>query len=343
MMSCCAWSRRKKSDNVDTGNCDLLYEKDHGYAWMIALFSFSVHIFTYGISWSVGVFFVLFLNAFHTAKGVTAWPGSLNTATMYLVGPISSMLTNKFGCRPTVILGGVISAIGLGTSAFATNIYHLYITFGIVTGVGFGIAYLPGIVIVSQYFEKKRTLAIGVAASGIGFGSFIYPPMIDALNNQYGWRGALLMLSGITLNICVAGAFMRPFKITLLVPFLTHYGTLLAYSAIFGFCSAAFGILLPGIICQFLGSEELATGYGVLMTFEAVGTMLGGPAAGFMYDMLLSYNTSFFVGGGIIVISSLCMIVPYLREKRHGINTLEVVSNENENMLMEKGSNNAST
>ncbi|CAH1785202.1 unnamed protein product, partial [Owenia fusiformis] len=210
MISCCAWSRRKKSDNF--GNCDSFYEKDHGYAWMIVLFSFSVHIFIYGISWSVGVFFVLFLNAFHTVKGVTAWPGSLNTATMYLVGPISSMLTNKLGCRPTVILGGVISAIGLGTSAFANNIYHLYTTFGIVTGVGFGIAYLPGIVIVSQYFEKKRTLAIGVAASGIGFGSFIYPPMIDALNNQYGWRGALLMLSGITLNICVAGAFMRPFK-----------------------------------------------------------------------------------------------------------------------------------
>ncbi|CAH1785204.1 unnamed protein product [Owenia fusiformis] len=383
----------------------------------IVVASCCCHCFVYGISWTVGVFFVMFLDAFQAKKGVTAWAGSLNTACCYAVGPISSMLTNKFGCRPTVILGGVISAIGLGTSAFATNIYHLYITFGIVTGIGFGFVYIPSVSIIAPYFKKKRALAYGVATAGIGIGSMVYPPIIDALNNQYGWRGTLLILSGITLNICVAGAFMKPFKstiddargkvkerlfnvgifrsvdflilcmnnmlfcfgvsvvythlaeyalqmdiggressilfsvigisnflgrfvfgfignhplsndilvylfgflipgiATLLVPLLTQFESLLIYATIFGTFTSVFGVQLASIVCQIIGEDQLATGFGVLLPFEAFGTMLGGPVAGFMYDGFESTG-SFFVGGGALVLSATIMIVPYLREKR---------------------------
>lgn len=49
-------------------------------------------------------------------------------------GPISSMLTNKYGCRPTIMLGGFIAAIGLCISYFAPSIYFLFFTFGALAG-----------------------------------------------------------------------------------------------------------------------------------------------------------------------------------------------------------------
>ncbi|CAH1784633.1 unnamed protein product, partial [Owenia fusiformis] len=156
--------------------------------------------------------FVIFLDAFKASTGMTAWVGSLNRACMNFIGPVSSMLTNKYGSRHVVILGGVISAIGLGTSAFATNIYQLYMTYGIIAGGGLGLAYIPATIIINDYFATKRTLAFGIATSGFGVGSFLYPLLIEALNEEYGWRGAMLILSGIGLNICVCGVLMRPFS-----------------------------------------------------------------------------------------------------------------------------------
>ena len=44
------------------------------------------------------------------------------------------MLTNKYGCRPVIMLGGGISAVGLSISYFAPNLYYLFFTFGALAG-----------------------------------------------------------------------------------------------------------------------------------------------------------------------------------------------------------------
>ncbi len=51
-----------------------------------------------------------------------------------ILGPVSGALTNRFGHRAVVIAGGLTAAAGLVSSIFAHNIYHLYVTFGIITG-----------------------------------------------------------------------------------------------------------------------------------------------------------------------------------------------------------------
>ena len=47
-----------------------------------------------------------------------------------------------------------------------------------IAGVGLGLAYVPAIVSVSEYFERRRTIALGLAVSGVGFGCFVFPPII---------------------------------------------------------------------------------------------------------------------------------------------------------------------
>ncbi|CAH1784646.1 unnamed protein product, partial [Owenia fusiformis] len=306
-------------------------------------------------------------------------------------------------------------------------------------GGGLGLAYIPATVIINDYFETKKTLAFGIATSGLGIGSFLYPLLIEALNEEYGWRGAMLILSGIGLNICVYGVLMCPFRThelltksdnnekvfnfgimksknflilcfnylvfhfgivivfthlseysllmgiggsessmlfsvfgisnivglllfgviahhpkadamllfigglficgvaTVFLPLLTQYGALLAYSGLIGIFSATMGVLSPGIICQILGPNELSNGYGVTLPCAAFGFLLGGPVAGFMYDTLHSYNASFFLGGGAMIISALCMVVPFLRKKQNwSKNDLEGVSYNLQPLLDEK-------
>lgn len=63
---------------------------------------------------------------------------------------------------------------------------------------------------VMAHFTRRRTLALGVALSSIGLSSFAFNPLFQLLVERYTWRGALLILGGLSLNILPCGALIRP-------------------------------------------------------------------------------------------------------------------------------------
>ena len=68
---------------------------------------------------------------------------------------------------------------------------------------------MPSVLAVGFYFEKKRALANGITSSGSGIGVFLYSPLTSVLQNYFGWKGALLILSGLVLNCSPCGALYR--------------------------------------------------------------------------------------------------------------------------------------
>ena len=82
------------------------------------------------------------------------------------------------------------------------------------TGIGFGFMYLPAIVMVGFYFEKRRAFATGVAVCGSGIGGFIFAPMCNYLLEEFGWKGATWIVAAIVLNGVVCGAVFRPLERT---------------------------------------------------------------------------------------------------------------------------------
>ena len=72
--------------------------------------------------------------------------------------------------------------------------------------------YLPAIVMVGFYFEKRRAFATGVAVCGSGIGAFVFAPLSERLLSIYDWKGATIILAGITLNGLVMGALFRPLE-----------------------------------------------------------------------------------------------------------------------------------
>jgi len=88
----------------------------------------------------------------------------------------------------------------------------LSFVFAIFAGIGLGHVYLPSIIIVSYYFQKRRAFATGVAVCGSGAGCFVLAPVGKVLLEKYRWKGAMLILSALTLNCCVFSALLRPLK-----------------------------------------------------------------------------------------------------------------------------------
>uniref|UniRef100_A0A915HY52 Monocarboxylate transporter n=1 Tax=Romanomermis culicivorax TaxID=13658 RepID=A0A915HY52_ROMCU len=79
----------------------------------------------------------------------------------------------------------------------------------LLVGVGLGFIYLPSIVIVSYYFEKKRALATGIAVCGSGIGTFIFAPLIELLLEHFSWQQTMLILSGIILQCILFAAVYK--------------------------------------------------------------------------------------------------------------------------------------
>lgn len=77
-------------------------------------------------------------------------------------------------------------------------------------GLGFALCYSPAIAMVGKYFSRRKALAYGISMSGSGIGIFLLAPVVQLLIEQFSWRGALLILGGFVLNLCVCGALMRP-------------------------------------------------------------------------------------------------------------------------------------
>lgn len=187
---------------------------DGGWGWVVCCACFFCHVLTDGVMYSFGVIYVELLDYYKGSKGETAIVSSLSTGVCFLFGPVVAMLTNRYGCRVVVVIGSVVMSGGFILSIFAPNIQFLYFTLGILTGIGYGMIYLPSIVCVSQYFTKWRALATGIGVSGAGIGTFAFSPLTSLFVQAYAWQGAILIQAGLILNCLAFGLVYVPISAT---------------------------------------------------------------------------------------------------------------------------------
>ncbi|XP_074652406.1 monocarboxylate transporter 12-like [Tubulanus polymorphus] len=185
---------------------------DGGWGWVVAFASFLVNVLVDGVCFSFGLFMIEFIDYYGESLGKTAIVGSVLNGMYLSMGPVVSGLANKFGCRVVTIVGSIVASLAFSLSVLSPNIDVLICIYGALGGFGFGLMYLPSIVMVGFYFEKRRALATGIAVCGSGIGVFIFAPLVKYLLDEYNWKGATWIVAGVVLNGCVAGALFRPLE-----------------------------------------------------------------------------------------------------------------------------------
>ncbi|ELU07220.1 hypothetical protein CAPTEDRAFT_23618, partial [Capitella teleta] len=183
---------------------------DGGWGWAVCLGCFMAMVLLDGVMMSFGVFFLELQSYFGESKGRTAFVGSALSGSSLMMGPCVSALVNAFGMRTVAMAGAIICSVSFALSTLANSLTVLTITYSFMGGLGICMVYLPSIIAVGFYFEKKRALANGITSSGSGIGVFLFSPLCNYLQTEYGWKGALLIISGITLNCLACGALYLP-------------------------------------------------------------------------------------------------------------------------------------
>ena len=107
----------------------------------------------------------------------------------------------------------MLAAFGLAISIYAPSVVMLLFTIGVCTGAGFGLIYLPAIVSVTCYFDRKRAFATGIAVCGSGVGAAIFAPFTDMLIKALGWKGSMVIIAVLVLTCSIFGILFRPLEI----------------------------------------------------------------------------------------------------------------------------------
>ncbi|KAJ8246396.1 hypothetical protein GJAV_G00267290 [Gymnothorax javanicus] len=183
---------------------------DGGWGWAVLFGCFIITGFSYAFPKAVSVFFKELIKEFGVGYSDTAWISSILLAMLYGTGPICSVMVNRFGCRPVMMVGGLFASLGMILASYSTSIIHIYLCTGVITGLGLALNFQPSLIMLNRYFSEKRPLANGLAAAGSPVALCCLSPLGQVLQHVYGWRGGFLILGGILLNCCVCGALMRP-------------------------------------------------------------------------------------------------------------------------------------
>jgi MFS transporter, OFA family, oxalate/formate antiporter len=147
------------------------------------------------------------LTAYYKSLGMTVtamdmtWPFIVFLLLFALTMPIAGPYIQKMGPKKVCMAGGALVGIGWIAASFATSPLMLAILYGIIGGVGVGIAYGCPIAVSAQWFPDKRGLAVGLTVLGFGFSAALIAPISDFLVANYGGVMSALKIFGIAFFI----------------------------------------------------------------------------------------------------------------------------------------------
>ena len=149
--------------------------------------------------YSYGAFLPVMCNELGWSRAIVASGLSLGLLGLGLPAPLIGICVAKFGPKILIILGNAGMALSLAGICFVHEAWQLFVLFSLagLTG-GFG-GYVVVNSVASNWFVKRRSLAMGILAAFMGIGGFVFPPLTTLLISSIGWRISWLVLAGIAL------------------------------------------------------------------------------------------------------------------------------------------------
>jgi len=205
----------KEADKVSPSNNEgEVMEKAGRSHWLVVLASFLCICVLDGTMYSFGSLLEPLGESLHQPKSAVSMTGSLQVACSAFIGPVAASLVNKLGARKVLMAGSVMATFGLVIASFSSNLVGIIIGQSLLTGIGFGLMYIPAIVAVAQKFAgvERSGLALSLAVAGAGAGQVAMSPVVATLVTKLGWRGALRGLAGVACACAAVSVVMKQKK-----------------------------------------------------------------------------------------------------------------------------------
>ncbi|XP_068731027.1 monocarboxylate transporter 10-like [Montipora capricornis] len=184
--------------------------KDTLYSWVVCILSAVCNAVSLGFALSFGILFPELIDYFEETRERAAFVGSATLGMVWFASPLAGYLCDRFSCRITTFLGGLLCASGLVTTSFVQSLTHMYFTYSLILGLGACFIYNACYLVIGQYFEKKLSTATGIVALGASLGVLYTGPLLQILLDAFGWRESLRIMTAFYGVICILSLAFNP-------------------------------------------------------------------------------------------------------------------------------------
>jgi MFS family permease len=178
------------------------------YGWVIVGVGIVVTCVGFGSMMSLSVFLQPMAEAMGWSRTGVATAAMLNFLCMGGAAFAWGALSDRFGTRLVILVGGLLLGLGLVLGSRATTLLQFQLLFGIIVGVAAGSLYGPITATTTRWFVENRTLAVALVSAGLSFGSTLMAPLARWLISTYDWRTAMLVIGDLVWLIVVPVALL---------------------------------------------------------------------------------------------------------------------------------------
>jgi MFS family permease len=178
------------------------------YGWVVLGAAFAIIALSIGTLFTLGVFLKPIEEGMGWSRSSIGAVGLLNWLVMGLGGVVAGYLSDRFGTRVVVLVGGALLGLGLVLSSQVTEAWQLYVTFGVLVGAGVSAFYVPLTVLAIRWFDDRRGMAAAIVSAGNGLGIMALSPLSRWLIDELDWRGAFVVLGDLAWLIVIPCALL---------------------------------------------------------------------------------------------------------------------------------------
>ena len=135
------------------------------------------------------------------------------TISIFMLGVAAffgGLWLNKKGPRVVALTAGLLYGLGVFLTSYTSSLWWLYLTYGVIGGVGLGFGYIVPVAVLVKWFPDKRGLITGIAVGGFGAGALVTAPVASHLIQTVGVLSTFAYLGvAYFVVIIITGFFMQ--------------------------------------------------------------------------------------------------------------------------------------
>ncbi len=180
------------------------------YGYVIVVAAFGCMAVAWGTNRTFGIFLPSLAQEFGWSRAGISGAFSLCMIVLGAIGLAAGRITDRLGPRSLVVACGVFMGAGLLLCSRIEALWHLYLFFGLFTGIGMSGTWAPMLSMVARWFVRHRSLMSGILAAGPAAGIMVMPPVVTWLIGRFGWRASFALLGGLAfVGLATAALFLK--------------------------------------------------------------------------------------------------------------------------------------